>query len=533
MQDLIEQMIDYLKAIWIKRRYIIVMSWLICPVGWYTISKMDDIYEANARVFADTQSILGPLLKGLTVEQNPENQIATMVNTLLNRTNLERITRMTDLDVHATTPQQYEALISRLRNNIIIRRTSRKDNIFIISFEDKDPEIARAVVNSVLTVFIENTLGDNRTDADSAQKFLVSQIREYENRLTTAEARLTEFKQKYRDVLPNESGGYYNQLQKEKGNLSQAQLELEEVENSVIQLQNQLNLSAQNAQNNSDVISDNTTVSSSFDGRIKVLEANLDGLLLRFTEKHPDVTEAQRLLASLYNSRKAELDSYYESLSKNSDGDGNNLNALNSNPVYQEMRIKVNELNAQAASLRVRVSNFSKRVEVLENKIHIIPEIEAELTALNRGYNITKAKYEALLGRNETAQIAQQADKSTSNINFRVIDPPRTPSTPIGPKRMLLTLGVTFLGFGAGIGLSLLFSQINPVVTSRNQVTKETGIPVFGVISATESLGLQQWHKRKRLIFIISNSLLITLLVCFIMYSRYPEKFLAPLKGML
>ena len=213
MQDLIEQLIDYLKAIWIKRRYIIIMSWLICPIGWYAISQMDDVYEANARVFADTQSILGPLLKGLTVEQNSESQIATMVNTLLNRTNLERITRMTDLDVHATTPAQYEALISRLRNNIIIRRTSRKDNIFIISFEDHDPEIARAVVNSVLTVFIENTLGDNRTDADSAQKFLLSQIREYENRLTTSEARLTEFKQKYRDVLPNESGGYYNQLQ--------------------------------------------------------------------------------------------------------------------------------------------------------------------------------------------------------------------------------------------------------------------------------------------------------------------------------
>ena len=84
-----------------------------------------------------------------------------------------------------------------------------------------------------------------------------------------------------------------------------------------------------------------------------------------------------------------------------------------------------------------------------------------------------------------------------------MIDPPRTPTAPIGPKRLLLTLGVTFLGFGAGIGLSLLISQINPVVTSRNQVTKETGIPVFGVISATENLGLQQWHKRKRLIFIL------------------------------
>ena len=171
MQEIIEQIVDYLKGIWLKRRFIIVSTWLICPLAWVFISQLDNVYESEARVYADTQSILGPLLKGLTVETNPEVQIRLMIKTLLSRPNLERITRMTDLDVQATTPKEYEELIEDLKSNIIIKKTGgRRENIFTITYKDKDPETAKNVVNSALTVFIENTLGENRSDSNSVHK---------------------------------------------------------------------------------------------------------------------------------------------------------------------------------------------------------------------------------------------------------------------------------------------------------------------------------------------------------------------------
>ena len=133
MQELLEQIVGYLKGIWLQRRYIIIATWLICPIGWYMVAQLDDVYESDARVYADTKSILGPLLKGLTVETNPEDQIRMMIKTLLSRPNLERITRMTDLDVQATTPKEYEGLIERLRNEISILKTGgRNENIFTI-----------------------------------------------------------------------------------------------------------------------------------------------------------------------------------------------------------------------------------------------------------------------------------------------------------------------------------------------------------------------------------------------------------------
>ena len=86
---------------------------------------------------------------------------------------------------------------------------------------------------------------------------------------------------------------------------------------------------------------------------------------------------------------------------------------------------------------------------------------------------------------------------------------------------------------GAGTGLSLLVSQINPVVTSSSQVARLTGIPIFGIVSASENLGLQKWHRKKTLIFILSNVLLLMLLAVFLAYALYPEAIKAPLRGFL
>lgn len=520
MQETLELIIDYLKGIWIKRRFIMIATWLICPIGWYAVSQLDNVYKSEARVYVDTQSILGPLLKGLTVQTNPEIQIRLMVKTLLSRPNLERISRMTDLDVQASDSQQYEAIIKRLKDNIKISSGGR-ENIYTLSFEDKSPEMAKNVVQSALTVFIENTLGENRSDSNDAQKFLNTQIREYEERLSASEAKLTDFRQRHSEALINETGGYYAALKAKKSRLQDSELELQEAQTRLTSAKAQLKGEIPKQRSSSNINSNNS-ITTSFDSRIQQFEEQLDILQLRYTDNHPDVKELLRRIDSLEKQRKKEVDQYYNSLASD-DGENNSIRALDSNPIYQEMKVQVNNLENEVASLTVRVNNYRAGVKDLESKLHILPEIEAELTALNRGYNITKKKYEELLNRSETANLAKQADETTNKIQFRVIDPPRSPTKPSGPKRIILFLVVTVLAFGVGVGLSFVFSQINPVVTSSSQLSKATGIPIFGIVSASENLGLKAWHRKKTILFIISNVLLLTVLACFISYFVFPD----------
>ncbi|MBA6357609.1 MULTISPECIES: XrtA system polysaccharide chain length determinant [unclassified Colwellia] len=526
MQEVLEQILDYLKGIWIKRRYLMIATWLICPLGWLVVSQLQDTYESEARVFADTQSILSPLLRGMTVETNPDLQIRQMVSTLLSRPNLERIARMTDLDVQANTPQEFDNLIKRLKNGISINKTGGNiQNIFNIKFTDQNPTMARDVVQSVLTVFIENTRGDNRKDSDSAQKFIDSQINEYENRLLKAEARLTNFKQKYSEVLPNQYGGYYQKLNNSKEQLKTIELILLETKTQLAESKAKLTQSSTSESNQQNNIVDSNSIKTTFDDRIAELEGQLDSLQLRYTEQHPDVKEVQRRLEHLSKKRDDEIEQYLTS----SNEAGNDYTPISQNPVIQDIQIQVNQLEGQVASMEVRANNYRNVVKELENKIHTLPEIEAELVALDRGYEITKKQYETLLERREKAQIGQSADETTSKINFKVIDPPRVPLKPAGPKRMLFYVVVTFLGVGVGLGLSFLFSQINPIVTSGSQVARATGIPIFGIVSATENIGLQSKDKRKTILFFVSNSLLILILCFFIAYSLFPDAIQAPI----
>ena len=530
MQEILEQVVDYLKGIWIKRRYIIVATWLILPLGWLLVAKLPNVYESEARVYVDTQSMLTPLLKGLTIAVNPDEQIRSMIKTLLSRPNLERITRMTDLDVQANTAKEYEKIIEHLKEDIVIRKTGGlRSNLYTFSFTDKDPQVAYNVVQALLTVFIENTLGENRTDADSAQKFLDTQIAEYENRLAAAEARLTDFKQKYSNVLPNQSGGFYTQLNNAKEKLKAINLELLEAQTRLNSAKAQLNIDTNSIKDPENKIKTENSIQTTYDERIAELEATLDALQLRYTDRHPDVKEAKRRLAHLNKLRTEEIEKYLQASQK----EGKTNIQMVQSPVMQEVQIQVNQLENEVASLKVRAKSYQETVKELESKIHILPEIEAELIALNRGYEITKNKYEELLNRKETAQLAEQADKTTSNIQFKIIDPPRVPVQPSGPKRILLFIVVTILGIGVGIGLSLLMSQISPVATSSIQLSKATGIPIFGSISANENLKLHAWHKRKTIIFMVSNFILLCMLIAFISYFLFPDLIQARLEGYL
>ena len=84
-------------------------------------------------------------------------------------------------------------------------------------------------------------------------------------------------------------------------------------------------------------------------------------------------------------------------------------------------------------------------MEKLKASIDVIPEVEAKLAKLNRGYEVTRERYLDLVERRESAQLAQNAGQSASDITFRVIEPPIVPFKPSGPNRALFLAGVFYL----------------------------------------------------------------------------------------
>src|SRR5688572_23401661 len=172
MHEILDQVLSYVKATWRYRWYAVIVAWCAAVVGWSVVYRMPDRYEATARVYVDTQSVLRPLLMGLAVQPNVDQMVSMMSRTLISRPNVEKVIRMSDMDIKLKSAEEREARIAELQKNLAIKSAGR-ENLYTISYSEANPQEAKRVVQSLLTIFVEGSLGDKRKDSDSARRFRV------------------------------------------------------------------------------------------------------------------------------------------------------------------------------------------------------------------------------------------------------------------------------------------------------------------------------------------------------------------------
>ncbi len=479
MDQLLQQVLGYAKAAWQRRWWGVAVAWLVCIVGWTWVMMIPDRYQASARVYVDTQTLLKPLLSGLAAEPNVEQQIKLMTRQLVSRPTLEKVARMTDLDVKAKTPEQTEKMLNDLAEKISIADAGR-ENLYTISYQDANGDLAKKVVQSLLTIFVETSLGKTRQDISSSQRFIEEQLQQYQQKLTDAENALKEFKQKHIGMMPGQGGDYYAKLAEVSGQLRQAQLDQQEAANRRNQLKRQL-ADEEPELNAAAAVSTNSEV----DGRIQALQKQMDQLRLQYTDLHPDIQATKRLIEKLEEQKKIDL------ASRKADPAGARIQ----NPVYQQLTIAIAEADATVASLSARVAEYQRRYAELRNASNMIPQVEQEYTQLMRDYDVYKQNYDALLKRRESVTMSGEVESKTDTVDFRVIDPPFVPSQPAWPNRPLLLSLVTLGGLGAGIAVAFLLSQLRRTVTDRRVLRELTGLPLLGAVSRVET---DETRRRKR-----------------------------------
>ncbi len=165
------------------------------------------------------------------------------------------------------------------------------------------------------------------------------------------------------------------------------------------------------------------------------------------------------------------------------------------NPVYQSVRLALNQSEVEVAALRRELSGHEAKVAELRKLVNSMPEVEAELTRLNRDYDLTKAQYMALVERLEQARLGQTAEKSDAGVRFDILDPPQASFRPVSPRRPPLVAGILLASLAAGAALAFVLHLLHPVFNHTRELEQETGLPVLGVVSMT---GLDDYLKATR-----------------------------------
>jgi polysaccharide chain length determinant protein (PEP-CTERM system associated) len=498
MNEIVEQLRRAVRDIWLHRWIGLIAAWLIVIVGAIAVYLMPDQYEASARVYVDTQSVLKPLMSGLTVEPNLDQQIAMMSRTLISRPNLEKVVGMSDLNLAAKTNEQTEAQIDYLSRTIELRSTGGL-NLYTIAFRNSNPESARKVVQSLLTIFVESNLGSKRKDSDTARRFIDDQIKAYEQKLAQAENALKEFKLNNMAIMQGGNRDYFSQMSDAGNQLATAKLQLAEAENGRDALKRQMTGDEPMLYSAAASSQSSGGVQSEIDGRITALKQNLDQMRLHFTDAYPDIISTKRIIAELEEQKKKEV----AELMKAS-GSGNRP-TLSANPVYQQLQVQAAQSESEVASLKARVTNYQSRFDSLKSQAAAVPKVEAELQQLNRDYDVNRQNYEKLISRRESAQMSSDMDASAGLVEFRVIDPPRVSPRPVAPNRSLL-VSMVFLGaLAGGIGIAFLMGQIRPTFSDRKTLRDISGLPILGTVTMIWTDG-QVRQRRRRLTWFVAAS---------------------------
>ena len=491
MAEITTQILHILKAIGKYRWHAVVITWVVALAGWGVVYTLPNQYEASARVYVDTQSILKPLLSGMTTLPNLNQQVQFMRRTLLSRPNVERVARELDLDSRTRTPKEFEKLIDDMISKLKMAGTGR-ENIYTISYTGISAQESKDVVQAFLTIFVEGSFAGKKQDSEKAVQFIDEQIRSYEERLATAENSLKDFKIKNVGMLPRAGADYGARLMSATEALNQAQLDLAEAEQARNAIRSRMSGDSKGGAS-APLMRD-----PALDERIAAVNKNLDSLRTQYTEQHPDIVANVRLLEQLTQRR---ADAAKNAVPSADPG-------ASYSPMLQQLNVALSEAEARVASLQARVNEYSTRATSLRGQSAQVPEIEAQLAQLNRDYEVNRENYQKLVERRESARLSGDLSSATDMLSFRVIDPPLAPNVPSGPNRLQLFTAVFVAALAAGLAGAFLLSQLRPTFLSQAALREASGLPILGSVSMNWTAE-QTVLRKRRLVGLAASVLLL------------------------
>ena len=487
MSDLLQQLLRHLRGMWNHRWIGLAVAWMAAIVFSAVVWRFPERYEASARVYVDTQSLLRPAMAGLSIQPSLEQQAQLVSRTLITRPNVEKLLQLKDVASTLPNGAQDDRLVDDVIGSLQLTGDPRT-NSYLITYRDTDPSRAKQVVHGLLAIFVDSSLGDKRQDTHSALQFLDEQINQYEQSLLAAENNLKEFRLKYMGIAgQNGKAGqdFFGRMYKLSDDINNTKLELR----SAIQTRDSYRqaLAGESATVTIDKGSTGLPVSE-IDQRIAAQRTKLDELLRTFTDKHPEVVGTQRVLVELQEQRLAELRERASKPTKSAQ-------VSEQNPVFQKIRLSLADAEANVASLSAKLSSYETQYRELKASAQLVPQVEAEHAQLTRDYDIQKKTYGDLLARRQGAAMGADVQAKEAAL-FRVVEPPHASSKPVRPTRLML-LGMAFAAaLGAGLLTAFVANALRRTFHDASALREASERPLLGTLTLRPT---QEMVRKKRL----------------------------------
>ncbi|GEM_PF-1934052 len=421
-------------------------SWLLA-IGAFTAcvalaafasTRLTPTYEADAKILftkVDQRAALTGLdpqgtgqLQSLLIDQTP---LSTEMQVLTSRPLLEETIERLDLRNDEGEPLTPESLSPGIDLSII-----GGTDVLEILYTDPDPDIAAAIVNTLIDVYREYSITTNRAEAKEAKEFLLTQLPQTEENVRRADQALRDFlEQNNVGVLEEEASSLVTSREAIDNQISTIEADLEAAAARAETLQNRLQLNPEQAYTVGS-LTQNPGVQDTLTA-LRTVEQELAIQRSRYSSESPVVRQLQTERDSLQQLLQRQLAETGGSSSSTSN------TMIQSNPNQQSiMQTLIQDLlntEAQYASLQEQLDVLQGYRDNYQSRLGGVPALRQIQRELERRVAIAETTYEALLTQLQALEVRE----NETSFNTRVIQPATVPEDPIGgDKVQILALGV-------------------------------------------------------------------------------------------
>lgn len=493
-----------------RKGLIIAVSIVGLALSSYLAWSLPDVYRSSTLILISPQKVPASYISS-TVTLGLQERIHAMTQQILSRTRLERIINEFDLYPPQSPAMTMEDRVEKFRKNI--RLDVRGNDSFLIAFEASTPEQAMQVAGRLASLFIEENLQLREQQAVGTTAFVNSEADRLRKELEQEEREVNSYQAQYRFELPGTLDSNLRTMEQLRGELTNNTSRLSSLKERQGMLKEQLAESESlGAALMGGAGSTFTKGVGGNEARILRLRAEMDALLTRYSENHPDVATLKQQIKNL------EADSQKEKEKPATKGSSpRDLNA-GGNPLQQMLLTQIEEMNSEIVSLQSQNEKLRTQVEVYQARIDNTPLRGIELTKISRNYDITLRKYQDLLSKSLDSQLSENLEKKQKGEQFQILDPASFPLKPIRPNRpFILGFGV-LASLGLGFGLSFLYEGLDTSFKRTEEVNSYVDIPLLATIPAIVTRATVLEQRRKRGWLIISSVGALTVGVIFIRF---------------
>jgi len=474
----------YVDLIIHKWRLISISLLLGVSIGLVYYFYVPKIYQSATLLSYESRQINPAKMDPEEGRNRLQESLATLKELVTSRNSLEKVIVQFSLYEEARKKLPIEDVIETMRKDISISPAPKGD-IFSVSYQGADPQKVMKVANSLASLFIEENLKYREERATETSKYTESELATSKKVLDEKEQQMRDYKLKNFNEMPEQRQSNLTQLQTLIQQNQGIQTSIQELERTKVMAQEQagmqqrmasLRYSGETAQN-----SGGRQPETDAD-RLARMQARLEELQSKYTEKHPEIRRTKQMIAQL----EEKIGKGQGAASQKTGPSSGGRAAIAASIENQRLQAQLKQIDINVSQLRETQAAIPAQIAKYQRWIEAAPVREAEWNGLTRDYSELRRHYDQLVAQNLQAQSAESLERKQKGSKFKIVDSARLPEKPFKPNFLKILLIAVAGSLALSVGAILVGDFVDTSFQDAGDLEEYLGVPVICAIPFIE-----------------------------------------------